>query len=116
MFAISDIPTKNGDWHTYYRIPNESGVWTEFASYGGGWSPEMYEEEAGMEAADTEAPNYEGAEETLYTNSSIEWPVKNGYNWTGAYSWAEYGNTCIQALTGAGAGPGDNAEATCNGD
>jgi hypothetical protein len=76
----------------------------------------MLEEEVGMEAADNEAPSYEGADEVLYTNSSIEWPVKNGYNWTGAVSWAEYGNTCIQALTGAGAGPANNAEAVCNGD
>jgi hypothetical protein len=43
-------------------------------------------------------------------------PVKNGYNWTGADSWAEYGNTCIAPLTGAGAGPANNAEAVCNGD
>jgi hypothetical protein len=116
MYAISDLPEKNGRWYTYYRIPNESSVWTVFTSYGGGWSTEMYEQESGMEAADYYAPNYEGAEETLYTNSSIEWPVKNGYNWTGANSWAEYGNTCIQALTGSGAGPGNDAVATCNGD
>jgi hypothetical protein len=51
-----------------------------------------------------------------YTNYSIEWPLKNAYNRTGAYSWAEYGNTCIQALTGSGAGPGNNADAVCNGD
>lgn len=116
MYAISDLPEKNGRWHTYYRIPNESGVWTEFTSYGGGWSTEMYEEEAGMEAADYYAPSYEGAEETAYTNYSIQWPLTKGYNWTGAYSWAEYGNTCIQALTGSGAGPGNNAVAVCNGD
>jgi hypothetical protein len=116
MYAISDLPEKNGLWHTYYRIPNESGVWSEFGStYGGGWSTEMYEENAGMEVSDTEAPYYEGAEETAYTNYSIQWPLKNAYNWTGADSWAEYGNTCIQALTGSGAGPGNNAEAVCNG-
>jgi hypothetical protein len=91
MYAISDIPEKNGRWYTYYRIPNESGAWTAFAStYGGGWSTTMLEEQSGMEVADTQAPSYEGAEETLWTNGSIEWPVKTGGSWTGAYSWAEY--------------------------
>jgi hypothetical protein len=113
MYAISDIPEKNGRWYTYYRIPNESGVWTVNKSYGGGWSKLMYAQASGMEAADSEAPSYEGAEETLWTNGSIEWPVKTGGGWTGAKSWAEYGNTCIQALTGSGAGPGNDALATC---
>jgi hypothetical protein len=91
MFAISGIPEKNGNWYTYYRIPNESNHWTAFKSYGGGWSTKMLGEEVGMEAADNVAPSYEGADEVLYTNSSIEWPVKNGYNWTGAYSHANTG-------------------------
>jgi hypothetical protein len=113
LFAISDIPTKNGDWHTYYRIPNESGVWTEYASYGGGWSAKMHEEEAGMEAADTSQPSYEGADATLWTNESIEWPVKSGGSWTGATPWSESGSTCITPVTGVSAGPGNFVEWVC---
>jgi len=114
MYAISDIPVK-GDWRTYYRIPNESNHWTEFESYGGGWSALMYEQEAGMEAADTSQPSYEGLDETLWTDESIEWPLKSkiGGSWTGAKPFSMAGDTCIAPVTGSGAGPGNYVEAVC---
>ncbi len=102
LYAISDLPEKNGNWHTYYRIPNESGVWSPGPTYGGGWSKTMLEQESGMEAATEIEPSYEGSEETAYTNTSII-PYEGWYNWTGAKYFAEEGNTCIQPL-GNGAG------------
>jgi hypothetical protein len=38
MYAISD-GAKNGAFQVYYRIPNESSVWTELASWGGAGPP-----------------------------------------------------------------------------
>ncbi len=109
MYAISDIPEKNGHWHTYYRIPNESSVWSEGPTYGGGWSAKMTGQQSGMEAATETEPIYEGAEQTAYTNKSII-PYEGWVNWNGAELYAEEGNTCIQQL---GSAPGNASVAAC---
>jgi hypothetical protein len=113
MYAISDIPYKDGEWYVYYRIPNESGVWTSPKAFGGGWSEKTAYEQSGMEIAQNRAPQYEGATEVAWTNQSIQ-PGSAWEPWTGA----EYleppgpGNTCIAPLTAAGyASPGNAADA-----
>jgi hypothetical protein len=77
------------------------------------WSPYMNSENSGINIGTEEAPGYEGAGETLWTDGSIEWPVKTGGNWTGSTYFAEYGNTCVQPLSGAGEAPGNAAYASC---
>jgi len=109
MYAISDIPEKNGNWHTYWRIPNESGSWSEGPTFGGGWSTKMVSQESGMEAATETQPSYEGSEETAYTNKSII-PYEGWVNWYGSEYYAEEGNTCIAPL---GNGPGNANVAAC---
>ncbi len=109
LFAISDLPEKNGNWHTYYRIPNESSVWSEGPTWGGGWSAKIHEEEAGMEAAAEYEPSYEGKSETAYTNTAISPLYDNWYNWTGAVNEAEYGSTCVASQGTVG----DINTATC---
>lgn len=115
MYAISDIPYKDGEWYIYYRIPSGSGVWTAAASFGGGWSETTRHEESGMEVVQGQQPLYEGDDEVAYTNNSIQWgtPGWNGA-WPGAEYFSEPGSTCIVPLSGAGyASPGNAAEGAC---
>jgi hypothetical protein len=109
MYAISDIPYKDGEWFIYYRIPSESSVWTEARAFGGGWGDVALEEESGMEAATNIQPSFEGSTNTANTNVSIT-PFEGWTNWTGVHYFAEAGNTCINPL---GNGEGNADVAAC---
>jgi hypothetical protein len=110
MYAISDLPERNGKWHTYYRIPNESGVWAEGPQFGGGWSAKMRQEQSGMEVIQNQQPIYEGATLTAVTETNLE---ANRTNWVGYTAFAESGSTCILPLTGEFAAPGNVAVGAC---